>query len=319
MIIRHPVARITAGSRALSSAEAAIATVDVRLSSGGEHDTLRLVLWSTSRIADLAPGDPLLVALGEAGDEVDVWGGEVTRAEVVEGHVVIDALSHTAPLSRVRRSMTWEEQRVEQIVRDLVGAADMDEVDASLTLSWFAVDTQRPVWAHLRELAGLIGAEVGASASGAVRFVPVSAAPHVHRLRRGAELIRWQLADQVVAEARGARAYAAASEAGAAQWHWLKGTGGGGVNGATGVLAGALRTQDAADAVATARDARRTRRTREGTLVTCGSPAVRPGDVVVLSGVEGAVTDRWRVRGVHHRLDGAYGFLTTLRAEGGGT
>jgi len=319
VIIRHPVARVTVGSRTLSSAEAAIAAVDVRLSSGGEHDALRLGLWSTSRIADLAPGDSLLVALGEAGDEVDVWGGEVTRAEVVEGCVVIDALSHTAQLSRTRLSLSWEDQRVEQIVRDLVGAADIDEVDASLTLSWFAVDTQRPVWGHLRDLASLIGAEVGASASGGVRFVPVAAAPNMHRLRRGAELVRWQLADQVVAEARGARAYAAASEAGASQWHWLKGDGGGGAHGATGVLAGTLRTQEAADAVASARGARRTRRTREGTLVTCGSPEVRPGDVVVLSGVQGAVADRWRVRGVHHRLDGAHGLHTTLRVEGAGT
>lgn len=320
MIIRHPVARITSGSRTLSSAEAAIASIDVRLSSGGAHDAVRLALWSTSRLADTGPGDRLGVALGEAGDEVDVWGGEVTRVEVADGCVLVDALAHTVRLSRTRRSLSWEGQRIEQVVRDLAESVDVDEVDASLTLSWYAVDAQRSVWEHLRDLAIMVGAELGASASGGARFVPVGGAPNVHRLRRGAELTQWQLADQVVAESRGARAYAAASEAGAAQWHWLKGDGGGGTGGtggASGVLAGTLRTQEAADTVAAARSARRTRRAREGVLVTCGSPDVRPGDVVVLVGVAGAATDRWRVRNVHHRLDGTHGLETTLRVEGG--
>ncbi len=318
MIIRHPVARLSAGSRTLTSAEGGIALVEARLSSGGEHDAVRVVLWSTSKLAGLAPGDPLSLALGEAGDEADVWAGEVTRAEAREGYLIVDGLAHTAALSRERRSQSWEDQAVEDIVRDLAGAVAIDEVDASLRLPWYAVDVQRPVWSHLRELAGVIGAELGASAAGAVRFVPVAARGNNHTLRRGAELVRWQLAGHALPDARGARAYAAASESGAAQWHWLRGDSGG-AGGAVATLGGALRTRDAADAAAAARSQRRARREQQGVLITCGSPDIRPGDVVTLDGVSGAPADRWRVRAVRHRLDGSRGFSTTLHVEGGGT
>jgi phage protein D len=317
MIIRHPVARLTAGSRTLTSAEGGVALVDARLSSGGEHDAVRVVLWSTSKLAGIAPGDPLSLAMGEAGDEVDVWAGEVTRAEAREGHVIIDGLALTAALSRERRSQSWEDQAVEDIVRDLAGAVAIDEVDASLRLPWYAVDVQRSVWSHLRELAGVIGAELGASASGAVRFVPVAARGSSHTLRRGAELVRWQLAGHALPDARGARAYAAASESGAAQWHWLRGDSGG-AGGSVATLGGALRTRDAAEAVATARSQRRTRREQQGVLVTCGSPEVRPGDAVTISGVSGAPADTWRVRAARHRLDGTRGLSTTLHVEGAG-
>ncbi|MCC6928100.1 MAG: hypothetical protein IT359_03815 [Gemmatimonadaceae bacterium] len=317
MIIRHPVAKLTSGSRSLTSAEGGVVLVEARLASGGEHDAMRAVLWSTSKLANLAPGDPFALAMGERDALEDVSAGEVTRAEVREGYVVIDALSHTAKLSRDRRSQSWEDQTVGDIVRDMLGSVQADEIDASLRLPWFAVDVQRTIWSHLRELAAVIGAEVGSSATGGVRFVPVNAAPNVHTLRRGADLVQWQLAGYTQPDARGARAYGAASESGSAQWHWLRGDSASGAGGAIGnAIAGALRTLDAADAVATARQQRRSRRTVQGVVITSGSPKVRPGDVLTLEGVDGAPATRWRVRTVTHRLDGSRGLATTLGVEG---
>lgn len=317
MTIRHPVAKLTSGSRSLTTAEGGVALVEARLASGGEHDSVRAVLWATSKLANLAPGDPLAIAIGDRDTLSDVSSGEVTRAEVREGYVVIDALASTAKLSRERRSQSWEDQTVGDIVRDLVGSLTIDELDASLKLPWFAVDVQRTIWSHLRELASAIGAEVGASATGGVRFVPATAAPNVHTLRRGADLVQWQLAGYAQPDARGARAYGAASESGSAQWHWLRGDAASGAGGAVAnAIAGALRTLDAADAVANARQQRRTRRTMQGVVITSGSPTIRPGDVVTLDGVDGAPTKRWRVRTVTHRLDGSRGLATTLGVEG---
>ena len=317
MTIRHPVAKLTSGSRSLTTAEGGVALIEARLASGGEHDAMRAVLWSTSKLANLAPGDPFSLAIGDRDALADVSAGEVTRAEVREGYVVIDALAHTAKLSRDRRSQSWEDQTIGDIVRDMLGSVQVDEIDASLRLPWFAVDVQRTIWSHLRELASVVGAEVGSSANGGVRFVPVNAAPNVHTLRRGADLVQWQLAGYAQPDARGARAYGAASESGSAQWHWLRGDSAGGTGGAiANALAGALRTLDAADAVAAARQQRRTRRTMQGVVITSGSPTVRPGDVVTLDGVDGAPTKRWRVRTVTHRLDGSRGLATTLGVEG---
>lgn len=317
MIIRHPVASLVVSGRPFTAAEAAVGTVDVRLASGGEHDSARLVLWSTSRAAGASTGDRIAIALGERGDVVDVWAGTVVRAERADGQVVLDALAHTAPLSRERRAQAWQDQTVADIVRDLVGAVAIEEVDASLQLPWFAVDTQRSVWSHLRDLAHLVGAELGSSPNGAVRFVPVAASRNVHTLRYGAELVRWKLADHDITPARGASAYGAASEAGAQQWHWLMGAGGGNSGGGSApALAGVLRTRDAADAVAKGRAERQQRRTRQGLLLAVGTPAIRPGDGVSLTSVPGVPDARYRVRTVHHRLDGRLGMSTTLTVEG---
>jgi phage protein D len=311
-VIRHPIARVVIDGRPLTSAEAAIGRVDIRLALGGEHDSARVQLWLRSKAASLAPDAPVSIALGEKDDLVDVWAGKVSHVTTGDRHVLIDGLAHTAQLSRTRVTKTWQEQTVADIVRDLATDVDMDEIDASLSLPWFAVDTRRTVWAHLRDLAHLIGADLAASASGAVRFVPARTSGAVHSLRFGAQLMRWNIGALQTAEPPALRAYGAASEAGSQQWHWLLGDAGD----AVGTTPGAIRTKDAADAATRARRDRASRRGQRGTALATGSPAVRPGDVVTLDQVPGAASSGYRVTRVLHQLDGRAGFTTSLRMEG---
>jgi len=312
VIIRHPVARVVVDGRSLSSAEAAVGRVEVRLALGGEHDSARILLWLRSRVADIRLEAPLSIALGERDNLVDVWGGRVAQVASGDRRVALEGLAHTAQLSRQRVTRTWQDQTVGDIVRDLAGDAELDEVDASLNLPWYAVDTRRTVWAHLRELGQLVGTDLAASAAGAVRFVPARTSTATHSLRFGAEVIRWSVGELPSASPPPVRAYGAASEAGSQQWHWLLAEAGEG--GAS--ISGAIRTRDAADASTRARSERAARRARRASLLAVGTPAVRPGDVVRLPDVPGAAADGYRVTGVLHQLDGRTGFTTTLRLEG---
>jgi len=313
MILRHPIARVVLDGRTLTSAEGALGWVEVRLSLGGAHDVVRMGLWRRSKGATVAPDAAASLALGEESNMVDVWAGKVSHVEAGEQQVVVEGLSHTASLSKQRVTRTWQEQSVEDIVRDLAGDVQVDETDASLQLPWYAVDTRRTVWSHVRDLAELIGADVAASAAGGVRFVPTQTAARTHELRHGAHLIRWRLGERPVAATRGVRAYGAASEAGSQQWHWLLGDSG---QSGGGSIRGAIRTRDAADLAAKARTDRVARRAHVATVLAIGTPAARPGDKVHLADVPNAPQEDYRVTAVVHRLDGATGFTSLLHLEG---
>lgn len=313
MILRHPIARMVVDAETYSSAQAAVQWAEVRLSLGGAHDAARVGLWLNSRAGGVAPEARASIALGEGTDLTDVWAGTISWVEAGERRVALEGLSHTAQLSAQRVARAWQDQSVGDIVRDLAGPVQIDNVDASLQLPWYAVDTRRTVWSHLRELAQLIGADVTSNPSGGVRFVPSASSAQTHTLRYGADLIRWQLAELPAVDAPGIRAYGAASEAGAQQWHWLLGDAGsgGGVS-----IPGAIRTKDAADLGTKARTDRAARRAHRASVLALGVPAIRPGDVVRLADVPGAPQERYRVTGVAHRLDGRTGFTSALQMEG---
>src|SRR5262249_23328549 len=148
-------------------------------------------VWSSSKLAGSATAARASIGLGDKDDVVDVWAGTLTLVRSSDERVVLEGLSHTSTLSRQRLTKTFQEQSVEDIVRDLAGQVDIDEVDASLQLPWYAIDTRRSVWSHVLDLARLIGADVASNASGAIRFVPVRAGAGVHTLRHGADIIRW--------------------------------------------------------------------------------------------------------------------------------
>ena len=314
MIRRHPIAKLTVDGRSLTSAEAAVGFAEVRLTLGGGHDSARIGIWSASKLAGSATAARASIGLGDKDDVKDVWAGALTLVQSSDQRVVLEGLSHTSSLSRQRLTKTFQEQSVEDIVRDLTGQVDIDEVDASLQLPWYAVDTRRSVWSHLLDLARLIGADVASSASGAVRFVPVRTTADIHTLRHGADIIRWTFGELTTIDPLEVRPYGAASEAGEQQWHWLLGDTGQSGSGAT--VPGAVRTKDAAEQSTQARTGRATRQSHRATVLAVGAPDIRPGDVVKLSDVPGAPAEQYRVTSLAHRLDGRRGFTTTLHMEG---
>jgi hypothetical protein len=248
--------------------------------------------------------------------EEDVLSGEVVSVSQTPLAVVVEAIAATVQLSRTRRSQTYISQSVADIVRDLAGPVDIDEIQADLQLEAYSVDAQRTVWGHILTLAHLSGAEVGCSPTGGLRFVPVRSGSATRILRYGAAILDWDVAASQAFAAPGVAPHGAASEAGQDKWHWLV-RDPVGAGGKPSWVIGAFHTRDAADQLASALAKRAVRAGLRGEVVIVGEPGVRPGEVIQISGLPGHDPGPLRVLAVHHRLDG-HGFLTSLTVEGSG-
>ena len=322
MSLSRPRARLTVDGRSLSSAQAALVRLTVGLSLSGAHDSAELTVWPASKLATAEPGTPLAIALGEDGDEADVWAGELAVVAAGPDGVILDGLAGTVVLSRRRLSQSYLDRSVADVVQDLASqaGAEVDQVEGDTNLPAYAVDDRRPVWDHLLALARLTGADVGASPAGALRFVPPKRGSADWRLRHGADVLSWSggaahrsQPEEVPAIA----AYGAASEAGAEQWHWVLRSPSPSGDGPLQVVA-ALRTIDAAETMQRSLAQRAARGGFAGRLALVGRPAVRPGDLVQVSDLPGSNPGTLRVRAVTHRLDARSGFVTTLTVEAAG-
>lgn len=311
----RPSAIITVGGRALSAAEAALVSLRVMLANGTHH-WAEVAVWPRSKFATAKAGDSLSIALGTVDSEEDVLSGEVTSVSQTPGAVIIEGLGATATLSRSRRSETYVGQTVADIVRDLAGAAAVDEIEADLKLEAYSVDDRRTVWRHLNELAWLSGAEVGSSAAGGLRFLPIRSGAATRSFRHGAELLGWALASGRAADSPGVAPHGAASEAGQQKWHWL-------LRDPLGIpdkpsrVVGAFHSRDAAGKLGEALEARAKRAALGGRLLLVGESKIRPGEIVGVSDLPGSYPGPLRVLEVRHALN-AGGYTTSLTVEAGG-
>jgi hypothetical protein len=276
-----------------------------------------LVFWPNSKFAGTAVGAAVSVALGVDGDDVDVLTGEISGVGGTPSTVRLEAASATIALSRVRKSQTYVSQTVADIVNDLAGDAEIDEVSADLALSAYSVDQRRTVWAHLVELASLAGADVGCAASGGLRFVPPASGPGAFRFLFGATVLDWRLASLPSPPVPGIAPHGAASEQGSEKWHWILhdpvGEGGDPTR-----IVGAFHTRDAADGLARALAERAARSGLRGGARLVGEPGLRPGEVFEIENLPGPAAGPFRVLTVRHMLSPRQGFITDVTVEGAG-
>jgi hypothetical protein len=305
--------------QSLTSAEAGLGWARVSLSAAGAHDAVELLLWPQSKFASAAPGSTLTLALGEEGSEDDVLSGEVTSVRASPDGLWVEGLSKTVALSRERRSQTYESQSVADIVNDLASSVGTDEVQGDTQLDAYSVDDRRPVWSHLLDLAALVGADVGSSSAGELRFVPPRTGSPDFTLRYGADVLRWQAGAANQPNVPGVAAYGAASEQGADKWHWItrSPTAAGSSSSPLRVVP-ALRTRDGASTMAQALADRAGRASVQGTLLLGGRGDLRPGALVDVQDLPSGDPGTLRVLRIEHVIDGARGFFTTLAVESAG-
>lgn len=332
MSIARPSASVTLNGDTYSAAEAGLmrARVDLGLNA---HDRVQLMFWPQSALAGAAPGDELSLGLsleaktggllaavpstlGGVGASDVLWTGSVQSTRSGSDFFSVIGLASTSVLSDSRRSQTWEDMSVGDIVNDLAGDLST-EVEADLKLASFSIDNTRSVWSYLYELAQLAGAELSCAADGGVRFILSSKESGSIELRYGADLIDWRLSRNVTYAPVGAAEHGAASSAGGDKWHWLAhdpvGVAGDPVR-----VPAAFRTRDAATAYTEAAAARATRAQLSGAVWLGGRPELRPGSWVELKGLPEGDSGPLRVKAVTHQLDGQNGFITALQVEGAG-
>lgn len=314
MALMRPNAKLSIAGRSLSSAEGAVAAVRVDLSLNGAHDGVRLTLWPQSKFASAAPGDALTVALGDTGSEVDVLGGEVLAARTRPDGLVIEGVSATIALSRLFKGGPYINPSVADVVNDLIGSAAVDRVDAPLKLGAWHADNRLSVWQQLQALARLAGADLGSAADGGLRFISPGPAGAATKLRYGAQLLHWDLAQTPAPDVPTLASHGAGSQAGSSRWHWLS-------HDPVGVGAdpartpGALSSRDAAQTASQALADRAARQATVGRVLIVGNADLRPGDTVELTDLPGNDPGRLRIIALQHRLDRVSGFLTRLTVE----
>jgi hypothetical protein len=212
------------------------------------------------------------------------------------------------------------QQSVADVVGDLLSAGNVQQgqVDAPAQLGCYAVDERRPVWDHLRTLAQLTGLELSTGADGSVNFrSPQTGDAATVTLNYGADLLEWDVRSYAPPDqAPVAVPYGAASQLGPDSWHIVLREPDGGPPASPTIIPPAIRDQDGASAIGDALGAMAARHAISGYLLVVGTPTIRAGDVVTISGLpSGDVTVR--VIEVAHELDEA-GFRTQLRVEGTG-
>lgn len=310
----RPSAIIEIGGRARTAAEAGLKRAAVSLALG-RHGRAELALWPGSAFADAAIGDSVALALGPAGDETPVLTGTISERRREAEAIVLEALDIGGTLSRLRKTITFEETAIDRIVARIAEEASMQaDSDAPDTLAIYYVRPERPLWEHLRELAALAGRDLTVDGDGVLLFRRPGSGG-TRSIRHGAELIAWSLAERETPGPVARAALGAASESG--KWHWINPDPLGEAPPPARV-AGVITNRDLAEAASEAAATRAARAALGGWLRVTGDAAIRPADTALVTGLPGGDPEPLRIVAVRHGLDGTSGFTTHLEVEGGG-
>jgi hypothetical protein len=342
MTLVRPSAVVTLDGQRLTSAEGAVMRVRARLGLGPAHDCVDIFCWPSSKLKDAAVGGQLSVALGSVGDEKNIWTGEVTGVRLTPDCVALEGLAATIALSRTYTSQSFVGVSIADMVQQVASAAGItiDGASGDTSLSSYTIDDRRSVWAHINDLARMIGADVTATGAGALKFVAPTSSPGgaiasagasvlstvtsqlaalaggggAAGLRHGANVIDWRARTFRPADTLGVTSYGSASESGSDKWHWIKHDPSAAGSGPVQVAYGA-QTKDAATAFSDAIATRSKRSARRTQVVVVGDATLRPGQTTQISGLPGDAGGDLRILAVEHLLDGDSGWVTRVTLE----
>ncbi len=342
MTLVRPSAVVTLDGQRLTSAEGAVLRVRVRLGLGPAHDAVDIFCWPSSKLKSAAVGGQLSVSLGTVGGEKNVWTGEVTGVRLTPDAVALEGLAASIALSRTFTSQSFISVSVADIVQQMASAAGVtvDSASGDTSLSSYAVDDRRSAWAHINDLARLIGADVTVTDAGALKFVAPASSPGgaissigagvvssvasqlaaltgaggASGLRHGANVIDWRAATVRPADALSVASYGSASESGSDKWHWIKRDPSAAGSGPVRVAYGA-QSRDAATALSDAIAARAKRTKRRTQVVVVGDATLRPGQTTQIADIPGDAGGDLRILAVDHVLDGDSGWVSRVTLE----
>lgn len=313
----RPSARIERDGAALSAAEAGMVRAEIACGLG-EIGEATLTIWPRSRLANLAPGARLAIALGPAGQEALVFTGQVAQVARTAAAVILWAREPTAALETRFASRAYLNQSAAAIARDLTATVETETIEADLALAQYAVENRRDAWWHLRDLAGLAGCDLTAAPDGKCILRPAGRGG-THTLRHGAEVLSFETGERLADPHMAVAAHGGASGAGPDRWHWIAPDPLGAYPEPTRILT-PLATDDAATAAGKADAARGQARAKFGRVQLLGDAGIRPGDGIDLreAAVAGVPAEPlWRATHVRHCFDTAGGFVTDVDLEGG--
>lgn len=303
--------------------EQAVGAAAGALGLGGGEQAPTLV---TIRGTALRGGDTMRVDLGD--DPATVFTGRLVRCTNGTGGTVLAGVGHESALLRARLVQRYEGRSLGDIVRDVADQLDVEVGDVAdgSELPFVAIhDGAAPV-AQLDRLAAGQGLDLFVGHDGKLVLRRFDKTRADHTLRYGKEILRWRSAGAdaetsqvtVVGESP-------SSGKGRDTWHWLvKDTGPCRAEAGDGerrrwISDGAVRTRDAARALAQALRGRAQDATASGRVTVLGNPAIRLGDAIEIADVPQPEANGLRkVVAVRHVLSKREGFVTTIAFRGTG-
>ena len=332
------IGRQQVGSDAARS-ERLLLSLEVALGMSGAGGACDIRLGDPSGMLPTA-GDDVSVELDTGAGSRRVFTGRVDRVVLDATGQTVRACDGLRDLARLEVDAVYEDVQTDFVVKDLLGraGATVGTVARGFKLSSLRVKREGGALRHLLQLAQWCGADLHTDGEGRVHFTTPAEAGARHSFRFTENVLRLDLQavpprwDGALVHGEGAAAAKGADKA-----HWL-------AQDLTGVTAkaaldaqgqvtagkegaharrwvlGAVRSAEAAGAVAQAQMKAAAARWLQGFIEVFGEPAVMPGDAVEIAGIpQGHALvgllqgpHRLRVRGVRHRLTRQGGLVTRL-------
>lgn len=300
--------------------------------------------------AEVGLADEVRLQLGQNGEAVQVFTGNVVQLKPTLTGTVVTALGKMQRLLQLRTAAFFADQSAGSIARALIDRAGVEAgtVDDGPTLPRFAVDSRLSGFAHLKALADRLGFELYANREGAIMFQALGGAAGLDApggsllgaaTSAAASLATGLLGGGSASYQFGQHLLQAAAHRLPAAWgtiavggespmsgqgdrtaHWLT------VNdrayrGEAGTAAPqrllldpAARTKDLADRFAAGRLAIARRTAHQVTITVLGEAQVDLGQTISVQGAPDALTNgSGYVRAIRHRFGVLTGFVTDIR------
>ncbi len=273
-------------------------------------------------------GDTLTVELTAGDRSGKVITTEVQSIESSLGRTTIIGATGKRKLATSRVAQVYENQSLDQIVKDLASQAQIaaGDIAAGSKYSYFVADQTRNTLRQIVELAKRDGLDVYFNADNKLTLAKFQKTSADHTLYYGIDILDLRLSnthppgDHLLVYGE-----SPSSNQGADTWHWFakdlssfRGELGQGVR-TVAIQDSALRTKDAADSLATSVLGALRDQASHGSLKVLGNPDLKLGDAIELKNVpKPELNGLFKITGVRHVFNKGEGYLTCVDFSGQG-
>ena len=273
-------------------------------------------------------GDTMTIELTSGDRSATVMTAEVLSIDSSLGQTTIAGATGKGKIATSRISQVYENQSLDQIVRDFASQAQINvgDVATGSSYSYFVADESRNFLRQLGELAKRDGLDLYFDADNKLTLKKFEKTSADHTLYYGIDILDLRLTNtQAPGEHLLVYGESPSSNQGSDTWHWFakdlssfRADVGQGVR-TFALQDSALRTKDAADSLANAQLGALKDQAAQGRLKVLGNPALKLGDAIEIKNVpKPELNGLFKVTSVRHVFNKRQGFLTWVDFSGQG-
>ena len=273
-------------------------------------------------------GDSLTVELTSGDRSGKVITAEVQSIESTLGQTTIVGSTGKRKIATSRLSQVYENQSLDQIVRDFASQASVSvgDVGSGSSYSYFVADESRNLLRQIGELASRDGMDVYFDADNKLTLKKFEKTSADHTLYFGIDILDLRLMNtQPPADHLLVYGESPSSNQGSDTWHWFakdlssfRSELGQGLR-TFAVQDGALKTKDAADSLATSRLGALKDQASRGVVKVLGNPALKLGDAIEIKNVaKPELNGLFKITSVRHVFNKRDGYVTCAEFSGQG-